>query len=176
MGDYIKENGNLVKIAGMPSGSGGSGGTDLTVGNFGYSEEEQCVGCYIDGKPIYRKVIKGKTSATNGANASINVSELNIDFFNLIAGILDDGTGAYYAYPAYANAVNAGSRLHYNKNDGNIYIFNNFATWVNKNVTITLEYTKTTDEPNSFTLDMLTTGTVSDIVSEDDINEIIGEL
>jgi hypothetical protein len=118
-------------------------GESAAVANSVYSLEEQVVGTWIDGKPIYRTVFFcGNAVLTNSKHNNLfNVSSLNLDSVSKYEGTLihHAGDGDYIvAMPA----------------DGwNLYITPNKALSVVprggsanvSNVYLTLEYTKTTD-------------------------------
>lgn len=111
-----------------------------------YSTEEQVVGTWIDGKPIYRKVITNDITVTGPSstkyiddpNFKIDVSDLCIDtFLNTVATAVNDEYELKYVVP---NAIMC------------IQIFENnlIFTLTNTGLTydvkyIVIEYTKTTD-------------------------------
>ena len=71
-----------------------------------YSSEEQIVGTWIDGKPIYRKVINiGKLQATKGAY-SYNHGISNIAYFTKVEGIINNGTEWFAANSVYRGVNN----------------------------------------------------------------------
>lgn len=104
-----------------------------------YSTTEQVVGTWIDGKPIYRKVIEYTGEIEASTWTSISISSLGIYYVdNLVI------KGGYLKYPenitesiySYSNRVQF---LNYNNN-----ISFYFSTSPSK-VTLIVEYTKTTD-------------------------------
>lgn len=113
-----------------------------------YSTEEQVIGKWIDGKPLYRKVVTVTTPTANGNNIPImDLTSLNIERTISIIGSLNTDN-AINTVPYYVNS--------------NTYIFfyiggpgNTKPGWlnvslgpsyVNKEVFVVLEYTKTTDQ------------------------------
>ena len=59
--------------------------------------------------------------------------------------------------------------------DNSLYINFNVNSYINKPACITIQYTKTTDAENSFTLDMLSSiSTLNTIASDEEVNEVIG--
>lgn len=115
-----------------------------------YSTEETFTGQYwIDGKPIYRKVISVNSPSSSGVYATIanmgsnvvdtlvsaksmilvNYSESNQVFYNLN---IDERDSIHYCLIAY------------NKSNGDIQAKVG-TEFVSKKITIVLEYTKTTD-------------------------------
>lgn len=127
------------------SSSGNSGNSRWEV----YSEEEIRIGTWIDGKPLYRKVITRTSPENNGlfgvnvlagakmVNAwgymEINESNYNRYFFGYIRSQSD-----------FANAdialIRSGSA-----ETGKIYIYINGSIYQNKPFVIVLEYTKVSD-------------------------------
>lgn len=107
-----------------------------------YSTNEERIGTWIDGKPIYRKVVaQGKS----GSTISIDVSSLNIETFIKGGGIHTFNTSGRYTFP-YANggttiSVEYGSTTKkfsiYSIASGSAYAIYNVIAWI--------EYTKTTD-------------------------------
>ncbi len=107
-----------------------------------YSTEEQIIGKWIDGKPIYRKVFTGTTNGSN--NTIIAKTTLNIDK-------LINSNGIMY---------NSGVQINIGKSESIGNTNGNTRVWINnENVVFTvgsdltigfsyiavLEYTKTTD-------------------------------
>lgn len=97
-----------------------------------YSTEEQIIGTWIDGKPIYRKYVSlGRLidCVYNSWTSLTDVSSLHIK--NLIDCKLFSNNNCIW--------TGALTRI----NSGNIEVFNGISTWTATNITI--EYTKTTD-------------------------------
>lgn len=136
-----------------------------------YSTEEQVVGTWIDGKPIYRKVLAGTASATNigvpvGEN---NISKfIFIDAYRLTAGANSDTIGQFYS----------------NTNDffkfwGRESSNHNFSielrnSTANYDYTIIVEYTKTTDTAQQ-TRSVTDSETDNEAVEEEPIEEPVEE-
>lgn len=59
-----------------------------------YSTDEIIVGKWIDGKPIYRKVLDVRTNGLGVAGFSINISDLNIDYL-VNSNVLGSGNNNY---------------------------------------------------------------------------------
>lgn len=106
---------------------------------FNYTQEEQRIGTWIDGKPIYRKVIQG--SATN--NYNLNISSVITNYNEMTdMKIRFSYTGSTNIYFESFNRSGVEQQIFIGGNNTQI-IFrgtNNFISY-----TITLEYTKTTD-------------------------------
>ena len=127
-----------------------SGSAILSPGAIIYDEQERVVGRWSDGKPVYQKTIiyEGESvSTTTSYNHNIN----NLDKV-VNANVIAKRTGSDNIWETY-----------------NISDNNEVARFVIKNTTIditlrwdpydilliTLQYTKTTDEPNSFRPEMI---------------------
>ena len=101
--------------------------------NGNYSTDEQIVGTWIDGKPIYRRVFNNLNIAVqaNKYNSTLNISNMNID-------IVMPGTCGYstshgnFRVSYWDNKSTSGKLSCWPIHDGTINI-------------IILEYTKTTD-------------------------------
>lgn len=120
---------------------------DIYFSNNSYSEEEQIVGQWVDGKPVYQKVFTLKSST-----ASLETGISNVDTVVRLYGLEKDGLNNDYQMP-YANGSYTRT-LYYNKSSDTIKIAGSSAT-INYS-TIVFQYTKTSDESNSFTPSMLT--------------------
>lgn len=116
---------------------------ELLQQNHNYSTSEQVVGTWIDGKPLYRKIITGTTTAGNNLDISKNSISANIDKFVYFGGVTiqpnnnisvipyfaaeTDRTSIYYADSISAIRIRAGSSYGY----GDVFVI--------------VEYTKSTD-------------------------------
>lgn len=116
------------------------------VGSEVYSTEEQVIGTWIDGKPIYRRVIESTTpnvvTDTTQVNKSMYITECNVETMVTLRGILNiSGTLAYsgQAWNGYSFYLNYVSDVKI------VSVSLNRITWANKPLIVILEYTKTTD-------------------------------
>lgn len=142
-----------------------------------YSEEEQCIGCWIDGKPIYRKTYKiANFSVTTTGKEILIVSqeELKIDEFLKGYGKMLWGGTLKFQLPYFNHS--SGVTIAIQSNATNITMFAHRSSGSTNvtNAVVTLEYTKTTDAENSFTPSMLTNKIGLGNLSDADIDEIIG--
>lgn len=106
-----------------------------------YSTDEIVVGRWIDGKPIYRKVVSTNTSTT--ANQWVFITEIisnNINNFIKVEGICNINTSSV---PLPYGEVN--SQINIVATDGKVRCNVTNATYLNKPCIIIVEYTKTTD-------------------------------
>lgn len=106
-----------------------------------YSTTEQVIGTWIDGKPIYRKVLTGTSTA---GTTNINISSLNIAF-PISANVIIHNTNGNWVFGSYIQTSGSDSL--------NVYMHENFSTVYLRSGSsyafgqywLTLEYTKTTD-------------------------------
>lgn len=103
--------------------------------NYPAAGKEQIVGYWINGKPIYRKVLEGTTGSK--ASTWTTIGTINdIDEITSLTGIL----GKYLPIPQY---VNSSYLVSLQNNNGNIQGF--AVGYLSTPVKIIVEYTKTTD-------------------------------
>ncbi len=114
-----------------------------------YSLEEQIVGAWIDGKPLYQKTIKERMPQveTNGvsANAVIDVSDLSIDNVFEISGSITDGSSISTSVNYNNLNDEVGVFVWYQENA--LHVRSNHVSINNRIHYITIRYTKTTDAP-----------------------------
>lgn len=114
-----------------------------------YSFDEVEIGTWVDGKPIYRKVITGKLAIDNGDGYLFkNVSELKIDRVTNLYGNMNDNANitqvmlqtSYNKTTGLFGAVN----LFYDMTTGNInyHLFNNKGYYSGTTAYVVIEYTK----------------------------------
>ena len=152
---------------------------EYTVQGFNdYSEEEKIIGRWIDGRPIYRKFVVC-TFPSNESENILATIPANIDKIWINGGISflwSDTYGMrpisfYYANNSYFDSWIDCTRGVIFIQKGNAYLF------AGDNIYYALEYTKTTDEENSFTPDMLSTivisGNKQEDVTEEKLNNLI---
>ena len=115
-----------------------------------YSTEEQVIGQWIDGKPLYRKVYKLPTNfvirANTWTNTGIPSTDKEIIINSMVLRVINGEETDHFS------DVNVGQwngTLQVIRNTLQLNMYNDGY--------IILEYTKTTDDPNSFSIDMLTT-------------------
>lgn len=106
-----------------------------------YSTDEKIIGYWIDGKPIYRRVISGVYQS--GTTLVSNVSTLIHAY-----GCGDVGTGAIRTIPYYEIYDNRVYLLDIRKNGNNVIVNaqnNGSSASTSSGTNIIIEYTKTTD-------------------------------
>lgn len=134
-----RRNKGLYVIPG--GGSGGSGGSAEEV----YSTEERRIGTWIDGKPLYQITFYMDYNATGSSafNATFGIENCEFDEVPNINGTLYFLNGI--DWPLNFTRDNS----HFSAfvdGSSHIYCYSNARFSEIKRVTITIEYTKTTDE------------------------------
>ncbi len=110
-----------------------------------YSTEETIIGTWIDGKPIYRKVIDFG-ALPNSTTKTYNTGDLKIDTLINMNGMSESTTGFISGIPfVYIDNVNYGISIQYNKNTNQISVKTGYDRSAQTKTYIILEYTKTTD-------------------------------
>lgn len=118
-----------------------------------YSTTEQVIGTWIDGKPLYRKVIFNQTLSTGSGGGIwqglITLSDYNIDKVIDINGYIDGDQGRLYVGKSEqieGTGVSCISRYGITGDGSTLYVLcEKFSNNVNISLTTTIEYTKTTD-------------------------------
>ena len=105
-----------------------------------YSTTEEVVGTWIDGKPLYRKVVKGNITSTDQTLFVVNA---NIDTMVFISGY-DCPDGTYYFPFNYAQTGSTYKSIFYKKDTDTIEFRSNSYN-PGEVYVVVLEYTKTTD-------------------------------
>lgn len=116
--------------------------------NCTYSTNEICIGEWIDGKPLYRKVIETTSPlvSTDGTNAykNVSVNVNDIDYLFIEKSLLREGNSIYT--DNFSNmAGNLNFRIEANPVNKYVVMYCNNTTWSEKAVKIIINYTKTTD-------------------------------
>lgn len=113
-----------------------------------YSFDEVEIGTWVDGKPIYRKVIPGTLAEQNGsAHVFTNVSELKIEkVINLYGNLVDKDDYHLMIQTSYnePRGLYAAVNMYYSTQNGNIYyhLFNNSGSISGCTAYVVIEYTK----------------------------------
>lgn len=106
-----------------------------------YSTEEKVVGTWIDGKPIYRKVVQTTTPTTANQWTDIDTRIENIETYISKNISFKINTLTYFA-DTYENSTN---RFLAVPNGNKVSVLVGVGGWCSKPMTMVLEYTKTTD-------------------------------
>lgn len=106
-----------------------------------YSTTEIKIGTWIDGKPLYRKVIE----STSG-NASVETvigSISNFKYLKTLTGTIVNSVNASVNFPFIFNTNNLGQL--FILSDGSINCLVTNGAYANRPIKVIVEYTKTTD-------------------------------
>lgn len=107
-----------------------------------YSTEETRIGTWVDGKPLYRKVFT--FSYTASASAKTLTSAINGIMVVMINAWLRYTGSNTIEQMAVIDSKSVAHRIYYNPSAG-IQILSNQPDWNGSEITVILEYTKTTD-------------------------------
>ena len=154
---------------------------NLNVGFQDYSESEIIVGRWVDGKPLYRKSYKVTSPSKLNSSTVLFTYSSDIEIQDIDGFILapDEDIPINFYYSAH-NFVSCWSD-HKNKQ---IRILVSNTSYISRSTIITVLYTKTTDAPNSFSMDALLqqynfNSNIENVVldeycSPDDVEEVLG--
>lgn len=137
-----------------------------------YSLEEQVIGSWIDGKPLYEKTVE----FGNLPNATIKEVKHNIenaDNIWICEGYIFNPSGNMLQLNS-VHCVNINGQISFHTTVQHIVCNTGKYDRSTYTATVTLRYTKTTDAENSFTPDMLSSIKMSEVVTDEDVNDVIG--
>lgn len=139
-----------------------------------YSLEEKCIGSWINGKPLYEKTFKGTTALDNDAMDIFALK--NVDVMVKIDGAINYLDNRYTPFNAtFIDSQVVKPNILYFRNEAIcIQIF--MSNCLGKPCHVTVQYTKTTDEENSFTPDMLSTDEIDDTITDEDIENLMTQI
>lgn len=139
-----------IKAIETDSGSGSpDGGADLTAGEV-YSTEETRIGTWIDGKPLYRKVIAAQTGdkismSTEDLNSLYDARNLNIETLCSMEATSLAWSGATWITPPTTVNFSKSYSMTVFIDNGILKERHTIAEYSNCPIYITIAYTKTTD-------------------------------
>ena len=107
-----------------------------------YSTEEQLVGTWIDGKPLYQKTLV-KTGGVNTNTTYFNDELPNVDYIQKISASFNTNTARYET--EYTNINDDKLQLIVNATDNVGGVFTLFKNRTVSEMYVTVQYTKTTD-------------------------------
>lgn len=120
---------------------GGSGGSSEPLDI--YSTEEKRIGMWIDGKPLYRRVVTGTLGVDVIDNGYHRITTIeNLDTCVSCNGFIYHGVYSYMREFIPNTAIYIGWSM-----NGDITAYEAATGFSNKEVVLILEYTKTTDQP-----------------------------
>ena len=110
-----------------------------------YSTNEVVIGRWIDGKPLYRKVIKFTDSVSVNSLFTKSHGISNVDLIWIEEWIYVSSDKISYTVPLVGYNANLTDRHYCYANKENIYAYGNGGWNNNWNKIVILKYTKTTD-------------------------------
>ena len=145
-----------------------------------YSTDEIIVGKWINGKPIYRKVIPFTFPSSSGSTAFENVLPKDMEFLVSIrgksSGINQENSNmdVFRDFPFYLSSNDYVS-IYINYRTITLYVGSNVVAWNATNSSVFIvEYTKSTDAENSFTTDMISAAnSLDDTVTEQEVDSCL---
>jgi hypothetical protein len=144
-----------------------------------YSLDEQVVGSWVNGKPVYQKSIC-TTITSNGAYCAYNLENFSIEHLVDLRAIVQSASWSSKSkYISGFHSKNSESHdaifTTWISSGGDLYFYSNEDVMLNQPIHVIIEYTKTTDAENSFTPDMLSNiSTLNTTASDEEVNEVIG--
>ena len=115
----------------------------LKGGSNNYSLDEQVVGTWIDGKPLYQKTVNFNMPSSSNPAEVVDLSALNIDHWEFVSGTVTTSNGAKYSLTyIYDSSEYIGFWVRSNKY---LTVRATHSDFYNMSGVITFKYTKTTD-------------------------------
>lgn len=120
-----------------------------------YSTEEQVVGRWIDGKPLYQVTIETTTGSKINTFKEIDLPTDDIERISSINGIMTDRYGVYIPVSGafVTNDTSTCVKIAYDASKKVLTIWCSQTDWLNAKICITVTYTKTTDTAESEVFD-----------------------
>ena len=112
-----------------------------------YSTDEKMIGQWIDGKPIYQKVVQ-TTIPSVGGDSTVSITSLSAENIILVRGIESnfDTAPAFNQYMSGGESGGFGSRIQVFTTTSTLYVRNiGYTNSVGHAIYVILQYTKTTD-------------------------------
>lgn len=113
-----------------------------------FSLEEKRIGTWIDGKPLYRKVIKDETVYSNSETLQTYNIQHGIQNIDTVVGYSAIMTSKFYNTTYTLPYFYPGDGLMHTNAEQvtkDFIRFRNRTSWLNYNMFVVIEYTKTTD-------------------------------
>lgn len=119
-----------------------------------YSTDEMRIGTWIDGKPLYRKVIKTKTVQALDSIYTVATPPSNIENV-ILDGVIINKTGGFY--PINYRSVDDGVRIQTIMANSTMIRQSivNYSNALDCDMLLIFQYTKTTDNPDNATQDLV---------------------
>lgn len=110
-----------------------------------YSTDEERIGTWIDGKPLYRKVLSTTTPTTVNTTQNRVTFESKLDMC-IISGFFYDANASSLPLNAIDPNGNYSLFTYYYKPSNSITMRTSHSSWINRSAIIIAEYTKTSDK------------------------------
>lgn len=137
-----------------------------------YTQEEKVVGCWINGKPLYRKTLTTKVPKVS-TQIALALNDLNIE--NIIQFVSSFSNEEIINIAPNTSGDNQLS-FWYNKTAKLLHISCTEETWTGWNLYITIQYTKQDDDENSFNDSMLDYVENITYYSNEDVTNVVNAL
>lgn len=146
----------------------------MVVADFDdYSTDEIVIGRWIDGRPIYRKCFFGKSPSTT-SDSAIGYVPTDADLVTNLDGFIIVSSGRLPINWYGGGTYNTITQVRYDHANRPIELRLSYSGWCNLPCYCWIEYTKTTDSPNSFDPNMLSTATMKYDATDDEVAEVLG--
>lgn len=128
------------------------------LGYNNYSTNEEVIGCWTDGRPLYQKTFIGTTSSSTGyTRLPIGAT---IDMGIVVDAYIDNGIGRCIPIDTVDTTISGTIKIMISNNTSTsnpnqIEVYNSATGWRNCTFVATIRYTKTTDTANSFNITQL---------------------
>lgn len=109
-----------------------------------YSTDEQVVGTWIDGKPLYQKTIDFG-ALPNATTKTVSSGLTNVTIFDIKAVAYGSSSTSMLPYVDGGSAATANMGIYYDRSNNNISVKTGSDRSSIANCYVTIQYTKTTD-------------------------------
>lgn len=138
-----------------------------------YSLEEQVIGSWIDGKPLYQKTVEFG-NLPNATTKEVKHNIENADNIWICEGYIFNPSGNMLQLNS-THCIDVTGQISFHTTVQHIVCNTGKYDRSTYTATVTLRYTKTTDAENSFTPEMLSNiSSFNTTVTDEDVNDVIG--
>lgn len=142
--EYVPNPLTHTQVQNLINGFNPSGGGSSTSNN--YSTEEQRIGTWIDGKPLYQKTYQTTTPSTiNTYTKVVPFSDDTVDIKNMEGYFIQNNNPHHQMLNTADSSVFMQCFEVFDPNSFGIMMRTNASAWTNCTCYITIKYTKTTD-------------------------------
>lgn len=108
-----------------------------------YSTEETRIGTWIDGKPLYRRMVVGRLTAINTSTVAGDAIP-DVDVVTYLGAITLLTNGGWCPFP-YPPSTSVWAVCQFHTSDNKVHLMTNNSVFTGHDVYIEMRYTKTTD-------------------------------